>query len=45
MVYDVSKYLNDHPGGGEIMMEFAGKDADEMYEDIGKKMRRKMRGR
>ena len=25
MVYDVTKYLNDHPGGPEIMMEFAGK--------------------
>ena len=23
-VYDVTKYLNDHPGGPEIMMEFAG---------------------
>jgi hypothetical protein len=25
-VYDVTKYLNDHPGGPEIMMEFAGKE-------------------
>jgi hypothetical protein len=24
-VYDVTKYLNDHPGGPEIMLEFAGK--------------------
>lgn len=23
-VYDVTKYLDDHPGGREIMMEFAG---------------------
>jgi hypothetical protein len=23
-VYDVTKYLDDHPGGGEIMLEFAG---------------------
>lgn len=23
-VYDVSKYLNDHPGGPEIIMDFAG---------------------
>lgn len=23
-VYDVTKYLNDHPGGPEIMLEFAG---------------------
>mmetsp|Transcript_16589 Transcript_16589/g.15934 ORF Transcript_16589/g.15934 Transcript_16589/m.15934 type:complete len:149 (+) Transcript_16589:135-581(+) len=35
MVYDVTKYLSDHPGGPEIMLEFAGKDADDMYEDIG----------
>ena len=34
-VYDVSKYLNDHPGGPEIIMDFAGKDADAMFEDIG----------
>ena len=23
-VYNVSKYLHDHPGGAEIIMEFAG---------------------
>ena len=23
-VYDVTKYLSEHPGGPEIMMEFAG---------------------
>eukprot|EP00604_Paraphysomonas_vestita_P003466 CAMPEP_0174820498 /NCGR_PEP_ID=MMETSP1107-20130205/4385_1 /TAXON_ID=36770 /ORGANISM="Paraphysomonas vestita, Strain GFlagA" /LENGTH=134 /DNA_ID=CAMNT_0016035997 /DNA_START=864 /DNA_END=1268 /DNA_ORIENTATION=- len=34
-VYDVTKYLDDHPGGSEVMMEFAGKDADNMFEDIG----------
>jgi cytochrome b involved in lipid metabolism len=34
-VYDVSKYLNDHPGGPEIILDFAGKDADAMFEDIG----------
>ena len=28
-VYDITKYLNDHPGGPEIMMEFAGKNAGE----------------
>ena len=31
MVYDVTKYLNDHPGGPEIMMEFAGKDSHHNY--------------
>lgn len=34
-VYDVSKYLDEHPGGAEILMEFAGKNADDMFEDIG----------
>lgn len=33
-VYDVTKYLDDHPGGPEIMLEFAGKNGDEMFEDI-----------
>eukprot|EP00903_Cladosiphon_okamuranus_P008852 g8476.t1 len=34
-VYDVSSYLNDHPGGAEVMMEVAGQDATNMFEDIG----------
>lgn len=35
MVYDVSKYLDDHPGGAEVMLEVGGQDADDMFEDIG----------
>lgn len=34
-VYDVSKYLDDHPGGSEVMMEFAGMDGTTMFEDVG----------
>ena len=34
-VYDVTQYLDDHPGGVEVIMEFAGRDADGMFEDIG----------
>ena len=34
-VYDVSKYLDDHPGGAEVMLDVAGQDADEFFEDIG----------
>lgn len=34
-VYDVTKYLNDHPGGPEIILDVAGKDADDMFEDMG----------
>merc|ERR1719181_1211128 len=34
-VYNVTKYLDDHPGGGEVMLDYAGKNADSMFEDIG----------
>ena len=34
-VYDVSKYLNDHPGGVEIVSDIAGQDATEAYSDVG----------
>lgn len=34
-VYDVTKYLDDHPGGAEVMLDVAGQDADEFFEDIG----------
>ena len=26
MVYDVTKYLNDHPGGPEVMLDYAGEN-------------------
>lgn len=34
-VYDVSRYLDDHPGGAEVMLDVAGQNADEFFEDIG----------
>ncbi|CCD25591.1 Cyb5p NDAI_0F02730 [Naumovozyma dairenensis CBS 421] len=34
-VYDVSKFLDEHPGGEEIIFELAGTDATENFEDIG----------
>lgn len=34
-VYDVTSYLDDHPGGAEVMLEVAGQDATNMFEDIG----------
>ena len=34
-VYDVTKYLEDHPGGDAVLLELAGKYADDMFEDIG----------
>lgn len=30
-VYDVTKYLQKHPGGKEILMKFAGKDGTEAF--------------
>ena len=34
-VCDITKYLEDHPGGAEIVLDFAGKDATEDFEDTG----------
>jgi len=34
-VYDVTKYLEDHPGGEEVLLDRGGKDATEDYEDVG----------
>jgi len=34
-VYNVTKFLPDHPGGGEIIMECAGKDITDDFKRIG----------
>jgi len=34
-VYDITKYMGDHPGGDEILKENLGGDAREAFEDIG----------
>lgn len=34
-VYDVTRYLDDHPGGAEVLIDSAGLNADELFEDIG----------
>ena len=32
-VYDVTAFLDDHPGGGELILEYAGKDIKEIMKD------------
>ncbi|GFS07140.1 cytochrome b5 [Elysia marginata] len=34
-VYDVTKFLEEHPGGEEVLLEQAGGDATEAFEDVG----------
>ncbi|KAJ2829235.1 hypothetical protein IWW50_000970 [Coemansia erecta] len=34
-VYDVTKFLDEHPGGEEVILENAGKDSTNDFEDIG----------
>ncbi|CAF0838662.1 unnamed protein product [Rotaria sp. Silwood1] len=33
-VYDVTKFLDEHPGGEEVLKEQHGKDASQEFEDI-----------
>ncbi|XP_046734900.1 cytochrome b5 isoform X2 [Diprion similis] len=34
-VYDVTAFLNEHPGGEEVLLEQAGIDGSEPFEDVG----------
>ncbi|KAM8876698.1 cytochrome b5 type B [Synchiropus picturatus] len=34
-IYDVTKFLEEHPGGEEVLLEQAGSDATESFEDVG----------
>ncbi|XP_077227064.1 cytochrome b5-like [Tasmannia lanceolata] len=34
-VYDVTKFLEDHPGGDEVLLSATGKDATNDFEDVG----------
>jgi len=34
-VYDVTKFLDEHPGGEEVLLEQAGQDSTESFEDVG----------
>jgi len=35
IVYDVTKFLEEHPGGEEVLLEQAGDYATEPFEDVG----------
>lgn len=34
-VYDITKYVRDHPGGADVLCDVAGTDATAAYEDVG----------
>ncbi|EGF97449.1 uncharacterized protein MELLADRAFT_31958, partial [Melampsora larici-populina 98AG31] len=34
-VYAISKFLDEHPGGDEVLLGESGKDATEAFEDVG----------
>ncbi|XP_035779291.1 cytochrome b5-like isoform X1 [Anopheles albimanus] len=34
-VYDVTKFLHEHPGGEEVLIEYAGKEATTEFDDVG----------
>lgn len=34
-VYDVSSFVDEHPGGEEVMLDVGGQDATEAFEDVG----------
>ncbi|XP_057448083.1 cytochrome b5 [Lotus japonicus] len=34
-VYDVTQYLDDHPGGDDVLIAATGKDATDDFEDAG----------
>lgn len=34
-VYDVTQYLDEHPGGEEVILDCAGADSTEAFDDIG----------
>jgi cytochrome b involved in lipid metabolism len=34
-IYDATKFVDEHPGGEEVMLDVAGQDATEAFEDVG----------
>ncbi|KAG9299220.1 hypothetical protein G9A89_013868 [Geosiphon pyriformis] len=34
-VYDVTNFIDEHPGGEEVLLDEGGKDATEAFDDVG----------
>ncbi|KAF9428636.1 hypothetical protein BGZ94_001659 [Podila epigama] len=34
-VYDCTEFIDEHPGGEEVLLDEAGRDATESFEDVG----------
>uniref|UniRef100_A0A3B5M006 Cytochrome b5 heme-binding domain-containing protein n=1 Tax=Xiphophorus couchianus TaxID=32473 RepID=A0A3B5M006_9TELE len=34
-IYDITSFLEEHPGGEEVLLEQGGSDATESFEDVG----------
>ena len=34
-VYDLTKFLKEHPGGEEVLVNLAGRDATKCFDDVG----------
>ncbi|KEZ40351.1 Delta(8)-fatty-acid desaturase [Scedosporium apiospermum] len=34
-VYDCTKFIDEHPGGEEVLLDVGGQDATEAFEDVG----------
>ncbi|KAL5598622.1 hypothetical protein BROUX41_003454 [Berkeleyomyces rouxiae] len=34
-VYDCTKFMDEHPGGEEVLLDVAGQDATEAFDDVG----------
>ncbi|KAH8704957.1 cytochrome b5-like heme/steroid binding domain-containing protein [Talaromyces proteolyticus] len=35
IVYDVTSFVDEHPGGEEVILDVGGQDATEAFEDVG----------
>ncbi|KIA75575.1 cytochrome b5 [Aspergillus ustus] len=34
-IYDVTSFVDEHPGGEEVLLEVSGQDGTEAFEDVG----------